>query len=140
MRIVVGVSVIKDGKILLIQEAKEKVRGQWNFPAGHLDDNEYIADAAVREMKEETGYDVKLKNLVGIFSSNNERPHFVIFGGEIVSGELELDPEEILDARWVPLSELGKYQLRMPKIIFDEVIRISEGGEAFTLDIIKEIR
>ena len=42
--VIVGGVIEKDGKFLLVQEAKEKCRGKWNIPAGHLDPNETIFD------------------------------------------------------------------------------------------------
>ena len=138
MRIVIGTAVVKDDKILLVQEAQKKCRGQWNLPAGHLDDNEYIFDAAIRETKEETGYDVKLTNLIGIFSGNTERPHFMIFGAEVTGGGMKFDPEEIMDAKWVPIDELQNYNLRMPKLVNDEVIKSIKGSKTFPLNTVKE--
>ena len=50
----VGKVMEKDGKFLLVQEAKEKCRWKCNIPAGHFDPNETIFDRAKREVKEET--------------------------------------------------------------------------------------
>lgn len=139
MRIVVGVVVIEDDKVLLIREAKDKCRGQWNFPAGHLDDGEYILDAAVREAREETGYGVELKELVGVLNQKDQaRPQFFFFTGEIKNGDGVYDPEEIMDMRWVPLNELDNYEMRMPKEEVNEIFRRIEDGELYPLEVIKE--
>lgn len=42
MKVIVGGVIEKDGKYLLVQEAKEKCYQKWNIPAGHLDFNESI--------------------------------------------------------------------------------------------------
>jgi len=63
---VVSVYVIKDGKLLMVQENQPHCRGKWNLPAGHLDQNENMFDAAIREAKEETGLDVKLTGFLGV--------------------------------------------------------------------------
>ena len=60
MKVIVGGIIEKDGKYLLVQEAKEKCYKKWNFPAGHLDFNESLKEGAIREIKEETGCDVEL--------------------------------------------------------------------------------
>jgi len=63
-----GTSLIeKDGKILLQQEGNELTYGKWYFPSGRMDEKEFILDCAIRETLEETGYKVKLKNLIGIY-------------------------------------------------------------------------
>ena len=49
----------KNNKILMVKEAKKKCYGQWNFPAGHVEENELVTDAAIREAYEETGCKVK---------------------------------------------------------------------------------
>ncbi|WP_443112456.1 NUDIX domain-containing protein [Dehalobacter sp. DCM] len=51
----VGGVVLKDGKALLIQRANNPGKGRWTIPGGYVEQNEKIADAAVREVREETG-------------------------------------------------------------------------------------
>lgn len=60
MIVIAGCIIEKDNKILMVKEAKKKCYGQWNFPAGHLEENETIKEAAIREVYEETGCKVKL--------------------------------------------------------------------------------
>ncbi|MCL1876809.1 NUDIX domain-containing protein [Candidatus Saccharibacteria bacterium] len=140
IRIVVGTVVIKDDKILMIQEAKEKCYGQWNFPAGHLDEGEYIFDAAVREAKEETGYDIELKNLIQIFSTKDARPQFIMFSGKVVGGEIKFDSTEILDVKWIPLDELFDYDLRRPRQDIEILLERVKTGNVFPLDVVKELK
>ena len=48
MVVIAGCIIVRDNKILMVKEAKKKCYGQWNFPAGHVDELEKITDAAVR--------------------------------------------------------------------------------------------
>ena len=64
--IVVGGVIEKDGKFLLVQEAKKPFSGQWNLPAGRLEIDESVFDGAKREIEEETGYKVELTGIVQI--------------------------------------------------------------------------
>jgi ADP-ribose pyrophosphatase YjhB (NUDIX family) len=59
--------VEKDGKILLVKEADPSVYGKWNQPAGHLEGTETPFECALREAKEETGYDVELTGLQSVY-------------------------------------------------------------------------
>lgn len=51
MKVIVGGIIEKEGKYLLVQEAKKKCYEKWNFPAGHLDFNESLEQGAIREIK-----------------------------------------------------------------------------------------
>ena len=55
-----GCIIEKDGKYLLVQEAQKHVYGLWNLPAGKVEEGYTIAETAVKEAKEETGFDVEI--------------------------------------------------------------------------------
>ncbi len=67
LNIVVG-SVVKDGKCLLIRRKKDPYQDYWSIPGGKLEYGENISDAVERELKEETGLEVKFSGLRGIVS------------------------------------------------------------------------
>lgn len=107
--IIVGGLIEKDGKYLLVQEAKAKCRGKWNLPAGHLDVGESLQDGAKREIKEETGCDVELAGVCQIGSRRRTDLAFatVIFAARIINESIKiLDLEEILDIKWFSYEEI----------------------------------
>jgi len=53
-----------DFEVLLIQEAKQKCRGKWYMPAGHVEPGETIDEACRREMLEETGFECQVESLI----------------------------------------------------------------------------
>lgn len=144
MKIIVSTIVYKNGKLLMVQEAKKKCYGQWNFPAGHLDENEDIFEGAKRETKEETGYDVKLTSILSIQNYINKKNEQIIrinFNAEIISGEIEFDKEEILNVKWISLEELKNMddeKIRAVETIKD-IINDVENKIEYSLDIIKNI-
>jgi ADP-ribose pyrophosphatase YjhB (NUDIX family) len=95
-----------DGKYLLVQEKQPKVYELWNIPAGHVDKGETIENAAVREVKEESGYDVELGDKIDIYQETVESPVRHAFRATITGGELKIQPEEILDANWFSYDEI----------------------------------
>ncbi len=107
-KVIVGVVVEKNGKYLLVQEAKESCRGKWNLPAGHLDPGETMADGAKREAKEETGCEVELTGVCQIGSRVKENEVFasVIFTTKLMREEIEFDSAEILDVKWFSYEEI----------------------------------
>jgi 8-oxo-dGTP pyrophosphatase MutT (NUDIX family) len=64
--VTVATIVVRDGRLLMVEE---RVNGRLvlNQPAGHLEPDESLVDAALRETREETGWDVKLTGFVGAY-------------------------------------------------------------------------
>lgn len=104
---VIGVIVEHKGKILLVQEGKVGREGLYNVPGGHVEPHETLFEAAVRESKEESGYDVELTGLLGVYQT--VLPHINVSGpvlaAKVVGGEATASKEHP-DVRWVSLDEL----------------------------------
>ena len=105
--IAVGAVVVDDGKLLMVRRAKEPGKGLWSVPGGRVEVGEYISDAVVREVKEETGMDVEVADLLGILELPGD-PHYVILdhvatvvGGEPTAGD-DVDAVE-----WVEFDDIG---------------------------------
>ena len=108
MNVIVGGVIEKDGKYLLVQEAKKSCYKKWNIPAGHLDFKETISEGAIREIKEETGYDVELTGIVFIGNRILEDDLFlmIIFSTKLLSHNIEFDKTEILDVQYFDYDEI----------------------------------
>ncbi|MBU0531796.1 NUDIX hydrolase [Patescibacteria group bacterium] len=104
-----GVLIEQDGKFIFIKASVGPTKGLWNTPGGKLDEGESFEQAAVREAKEESGYDVELGQLINTYYFNiggEEQVEKKIFAAKIVGGDLQLQPEEILDAIWAEVDNL----------------------------------
>lgn len=109
----VGLFVVREGRVLLVRRGNEPGRGKWSLPGGRIRFGERAEDAAVREMLEETGLEVRLRrvvDVVDVFWRNAEGElieHFVIvdFEAEVVGGELR-PADDATDARWFSPEEL----------------------------------
>ena len=125
MPIVVGGVLEKDGKYLLVREAKKMCYGKWNLPAGCLDSNETILEAARREIKEESGLDVELTGVCQIGNRKLEDDVFVsiIFSTKVLGDDIKFSPDEILDIKWFSYKELLsiKDQLRTEGLILGAI-------------------
>ena len=98
------------GNILLL---RRKGNDKWTMPGGTLDFGESLTDCAMREMREETGLQIRITGLIGTYtdpriliaySDGEVRQEFTfVYGAEIESGELNIDNES-KEAAWVPLS------------------------------------
>lgn len=104
--VIAGVLIEQEGRFLLIQEKKPEVYGQWNLPAGKVDVGETIEEAAIREAKEECGYDVELIRKIGIYQKEATKHVKHAFLAKIIGGELRFPDDEILDAKWFTVNEI----------------------------------
>ena len=94
--IAVNVAVIQEGKVLLTKREDFEV---WCLPSGGVEDGESLAEAAIRETKEETGVDVELTRLVGVYSRLGGIPdvHAILFAAKPIGGELKTQPGETIE-------------------------------------------
>ena len=86
-----------DGRYLLVRESKSVARGRMALPAGGLEPHESIRDGAIREVAEETGLDVAIDGLLGIFhcpmTSEGSYGVNVVFLAHPVGGAITPSPE-----------------------------------------------
>lgn len=99
-RVVVGCVVFSDGRYLLVQEKQQSAYGLWNLPAGHVDKGETLEEAAIREMKEETGYAVELISEIGVYHHIATAPVKHAYEATIIGGVESLQEDEILQVEW----------------------------------------
>ncbi len=83
------VLVAIDGKLVLVRRAEEPEIGAWAFPAGYVDRGEAVEDAAVREVREETGLEVEITRLLGLYSRAGDPVVLAAYSAEVVGGALE---------------------------------------------------
>jgi len=98
-----GVLVIRDDKLLLIRRAIEPYKGWWDVPGGFLAEGEHPEAGAVREVREETGLDIRLTGFVGIFmdvyETTGEATLNVFYTGEVLGGS-EMAGSDAAAMRW----------------------------------------
>ena len=113
-KMVVGVIPEYRGRILLMRRAIEPRYGSWTFPGGFIEIDESVEECAAREAMEETGAEVEVIDLVGVYSK--PVPHgpgivSIVYRGKTRSAKL--DPgREALEAKWfnpedIPWDELA---------------------------------
>jgi 8-oxo-dGTP diphosphatase len=118
-RLTVDTIVLDQDKVLLIRRGHPPFQDTWALPGGFVDPGETVEQAAVRETLEETGLQVRLDRLLGVYSEPDRDPRghtvSVVFVARLQTGE---DPEhakggdDAESARWFPLE-------RTPELAFD---------------------
>lgn len=113
-KIDVRAAVIKDYKILLVQEISDE---RWAMPGGWADVGDIPSEVAIRETKEESGYDVKPIKVIGVFDANRlggqlEFFHAfkIVFLCELIGGEAATS-DETMDVNFFSFLDLPSLSL-----------------------------
>ncbi|QHW34027.1 NUDIX hydrolase [Paenibacillus rhizovicinus] len=129
----------KQDRVLLIQTRHTKSDGfYWIVPGGRIEEGEFSRDAAIREVKEETGLDITIKKLVWVEESKNERGqigyiHYFLAertDEEPIIGhdpELQASEQKIMDVAFKDREEI----MTMEKV-YPEVIKHSDFWDVVT--------
>jgi 8-oxo-dGTP diphosphatase len=106
--------IIDDGKVVLIKRLNEPYKDHWAIPGGFVEYGEKVEDAAIREAKEETGLDIELIKLVGVYSDPNRDPRghtvTVAFTSKITGGKLKSD-SDAKDAKFIDIESISDMDL-----------------------------
>ncbi|MFE0545234.1 NUDIX domain-containing protein [Streptomyces sp. NPDC058891] len=102
--------VIEDGQILLLDQDTDGARS-WSLPGGKVENGETLAEALVREMREETGVDVEIGRLLYVCDHTRAHVAHITFearriGGEVGAVTEGADTRPIRQVAFVPLDDL----------------------------------
>ena len=103
--------LVNNPRLVLVRRAIEPGYGLWVFPGGYVDQGEEITAAAIREAREESGLDIRIDDLLNVYSYGGRSPIIVVYTATALAGELCVD-EECLEARLfmreeIPWNELA---------------------------------
>ncbi len=103
----VGAIVVRDGSLLMVRRGREPGKDLWSIPGGRLEHGEYIVDAIKREVREETGLEVDVGDLMGILELPRD-DHLVILDhrATVVGDPSPTAGDDAAEVRWVPLEEI----------------------------------
>ena len=127
MRVAVNLILIKDGKALLLRRLNTGWKdGQYGTVAGHVDGNETIANAAVREAKEKAGIDIDREDLRVVHTQHRicDGYEFIDFSvqAEKWSGEpMNFEPNKCDDLSWHPLDNLPTNTIPYIGLVFENM-------------------
>ncbi|WP_137887155.1 NUDIX hydrolase [Pseudomonas sp. 2FE] len=140
-RVTVATVVEDQGRFLLVEEMANG-RAVFNQPAGHLEADESLIQAALRETLEETGWDIELTAVTGIYlytaPSNGVTYQRICFAGR----PLQQRPEHPLDdgiigPRWLTRAELVAQPERWRSELVLRCIDDYLAGERFPLTLLR---
>ena len=139
----VAAIVEQNGLFLLVEEVTER-GNRFNQPAGHLEDNETITEAVIRETLEETAYTFTPQALLGIYHWKHEHNDTTYlrfaFIGEANNHQPNLALDDgIIRAVWMSVEEIRaqKHLMRSPQVI--TCIEDYLSGQRFPLNVITHL-
>ena len=108
----VAARVIREEKILLVQEASGPHQGKWGFPKGRVDPGESPEAAALRELAEESGHDGQVLGLAGVRTAlrKGQPAVFLCYDVQVNTDVDHHTSEEISNTAWCSLSECSKLE------------------------------
>ena len=139
----VAAIVEQDGKFLLVEESTDR-GNRFNQPAGHLEDNESLLQAVVRETLEETAYQFEPQALLGIYHWKHEHNdttylRFAYIGSVSNHQPLLALDEGIIRAVWMTIDEIRSKHLllRSPQVLscVEDYLR----GQKFPLSVVTHL-
>ena len=105
--------VVRDGMLLLTRRAREPMAGWWDVPGGFIEPDEHPRDAARRELLEETGLEVELGEMIGVFPDRygDGVPTLNLFyAGRVVGGEPR-PADDVSEIGWFALDRIELQQV-----------------------------
>jgi len=108
----------QDGRVLMVKRAMSPARGSWCFPGGFIEIGETPQQAAIRECKEESGYEVEITGLVDVYYYEDYRGSgvLIMYKGEVVGGQAHAG-DDAKEVRFFGQNDLPE------NIVFDSNIK-----------------
>jgi ADP-ribose pyrophosphatase YjhB (NUDIX family) len=108
----VGAIVVRDDALLLVRRDRPPAEGLWSLPGGRVEPGEAVVDAVKREVEEETGLEVEVLGLAGVFEVFGDT-HYVILDhlARAPAGAEPAPGDDASEARFVPLGAVESLPL-----------------------------
>ncbi|MEM7333447.1 MAG: NUDIX domain-containing protein [Chloroflexota bacterium] len=137
MKVGATVAIIKENKVLMTLRSDWEI---WCLPGGHVDEGESVAEAAIREAREEVGVDVALTRYVGVYSriGGDATMHLHLFTAEIVGGSLAPQPDEVLDIQFFDPSNLPELMFWWHRYQVDDALN-GRSGVAWQFEVVPAV-
>ena len=142
--VTVATVIARDGKLLMVEEFDRSKRLVLNQPAGHLEPDESLFEAALRETREETGWDVELTAFIGSYQwTAPDGTPFLRFA--FAAEPLRHHPEQALDdgivqALWLTPAALQADMARLRSPLVWQTVSDWLAGQRHPLSLVRQLR
>ena len=126
--------VLRGDEVLLVKRAKEPGAGTWALPGGFCDVGERTAETCLRELKEETGLDGEIVDLLGVYDDPGRDPRgHVVSVAYVVRVAPDARPragDDAAEVAWFDLDDLPETAFDHAEVLADAADWLDAGGEA----------
>ena len=131
--------VVQRGETVLLgcRASHTRAAGKWSFPAGFVERGEVVEEAAVREVLEETGFEIELGPLVGLISSPGETVVLAVYTGTIVAGAERTD-DDLTELGWFTMDDLPELAFSHDREILERLEWPSGAQSSASADAARE--
>jgi len=112
-KLVAGAIFELDEEIVLVQRDIEPGYGKWTFPGGFVERGERAEAAAAREVLEESGVEIEVGDIVGLYTYEGEVPAIAVFAARVTGGE-PTPLDETMDVKGFPRDGLPWSEMAFP--------------------------
>ena len=140
--VTVAVVVKNDGKFLFVEELShgEQVINQ---PAGHVEENETLIEATLRETLEESGYRIEISHLIGIYvydAPNGVTYYRMCFSGHVIEKVTDQYDDGIIGPVWLSLDELKAQEAKWRSPLVLKCVEDYINNDPLPLSCVSEFR
>jgi len=112
-KLVAGAIFELDGEVVLIQRDIEPGYGKWTFPGGFVERGERAEGAAEREVLEESGLEIEVAEIIGLYTYEGEVPAIAVFAARVLGGQAT-PLDETMDVKGFPRDGLPWSEMAFP--------------------------
>lgn len=129
-KLAVAVLVARNGRILLGRRGPgTREPGKWSFPAGFVERGERVEHAAARETREETGLEVDIGELIGLYSSEGETVVLAVYAATSARGEPRAG-DDLTEVGWFDVSDLPELAFPRDRRVLEDWLSSQESATA----------